>query len=97
MLIAQLVRRHTLASRFMKHARLLRIVNDYGEEIDLIVRSSACVATKPLGHEPGCLMEQHQGLAYQRDAVRRQPFALRSSCFVNESTDDLSIAMVKRM
>ena len=26
-------------------------------------------------------MEQHQGLTYQRDAVRRQPFALRSSCF----------------
>ena len=42
-------------------------------------------------------MEQHQGLAYQRDAVRRQPFALRSSCFVNELTDDLSIAMVKRI
>jgi hypothetical protein len=29
--------------------------------------------------------------------VRREPFALRSSYFVNELTDDLSKAMVKRI
>lgn len=37
----------------------------------------------PLTPLPALLLrvEQHQGLTYQRDAVRRQPFALRSSCF----------------
>ncbi|MDO8591377.1 MAG: hypothetical protein Q7R60_00430 [bacterium] len=40
-------------------------------------------------------MAQHEGLTYERDAVRREPFALRSSYFGNELTDDLSIAMVK--
>ena len=38
-----------------------------------------------------------EGLTYARDAVRREPFALRNSYFVNELTDDLSIAMVKRL
>jgi hypothetical protein len=42
-------------------------------------------------------MEQHEGLTYERDAVRREPFALRSSFFANELTDDLSTAMVKRI
>jgi hypothetical protein len=36
-----------------------------------------------------------EGLTYGRDAVRREPFALRNSYFVNELTDDLSTAMVK--
>ena len=40
-------------------------------------------------------MEQHEGLTYERDTVRREPFALRSAYFVNEVTDDLSKAMVK--
>jgi hypothetical protein len=40
-------------------------------------------------------MEQHEGLNYERDAVRREPFALRNSYFINESTDDLSTALVK--
>ena len=43
------------------------------------------------------LMEQHEGLTYERNAVRREPFALRSSYFVDELTDDLSIAMVNRI
>ena len=43
------------------------------------------------------LMDQHEGLTYERDAVRRQPFALRSSYFVDELTDDLSIVMVKNI
>ena len=34
---------------------------------------------------------------YERDAVRREPFALRSSYFANELIDDLSIAMVKKI
>ena len=42
-------------------------------------------------------MDQHEGLTYERDAVRREPFALRSSYFVDELTDDLSIAMVKKI
>ena len=43
------------------------------------------------------LMEQREGLTYERDAVGREPFALRSSYFVNELTDDSSIAMAKRI
>jgi hypothetical protein len=43
------------------------------------------------------LMEQYEGLTYERDAVRREPFALRSSYFANELTDDLSVVMVKRI
>ncbi len=47
--------------------------------------------------ERASLMEQHEGLTYERDAMRREPFALRSSNFVNELTDDLSITMVKKI
>ena len=43
-----------------------------------------------LPRERASLMEQHEGLTYQRDAVRREPFALRSSYFGNELTDALS-------
>ena len=39
----------------------------------------------------------HEGLTFERDAVRREPFAQRSSYFVNELTDDLSIEMVRRI
>jgi hypothetical protein len=42
-------------------------------------------------------MDQHEGLTCERDAVRREPFAMRSSYFVNELTDDLSTTMVKRI
>ena len=38
-----------------------------------------------------------EGLTYARDAVRQEPIALRNSYFVNELTDDLSTAMVKRI
>ncbi len=37
----------------------------------------------------------YEGLTHERDTVRLKPFALRSSCFINELTDDLSTAMVK--
>lgn len=47
--------------------------------------------------ERACLMEQHEGLTHEQDAVRRQPFALRSTYFINELTDDLSKVMVKRV
>ena len=43
------------------------------------------------------LMEQHEGLTYERDAMCREPFALRSSYFVKELTDDLSILMAKKI
>jgi hypothetical protein len=64
------------------------------QEIDFVdwVFNSAAVL-----RERASLMDQHEGLTYERDAVRRQPFALRSSYFVNELTDDLSLAMVKRI
>ena len=47
--------------------------------------------------ERASLMDQHEGLTYERDAARREPFALRSSYFVNKLTDDLSIATVKKI
>ena len=59
--------------------------------VDWVFNSSAVL------RERANLMEQHEGLTYERDAVHREPFALRSSYFVNELTDDLSIAMVKRI
>ena len=59
--------------------------------VDWVFNSSAVL------RERASLMEQHEGLTYERDAVRREPFALRSSFFVNELTDDLSKAMVKRI
>ena len=59
--------------------------------VDWVFNSSAVL------RERAILMEQHEGLTYERDAVRREPFALRSSYFVNELTDDLSIAMVKKI
>lgn len=43
------------------------------------------------------LMDQHEGLTYERDAMLREPFAPRSTYFVNEMTDDVSIVMVKRI
>ncbi|MDD2810626.1 hypothetical protein [Rhodoferax sp.] len=59
--------------------------------VDWVFNSSAVL------RERASLMEQHEGLTYERDAVRREPFALRSSYFVSELTDDLSIVMVKRI
>jgi len=59
--------------------------------VDWVFNSSAVL------RERASLMEQHEGLTYERDATRREPFALRSSYFVDELTDDLSIAMVKRI
>jgi tetratricopeptide (TPR) repeat protein len=59
--------------------------------VDWVFNSSAVL------RERASLMEQHEGLTYEQDAVRREPFALRSSYFVNELTDDLSKAMVKRI
>ena len=59
--------------------------------VDWVFNSSAVL------RERAFLMEQHEGLTYERDAVRREPFATRSSYFVNELTDELSKAMVKRI
>jgi len=48
---------------------------------------------------PGFLVLWRRQLLWRggRDAERREPFALRSSYFVDELTDDLSIVMVKRI
>jgi tetratricopeptide (TPR) repeat protein len=59
--------------------------------VDWVFNSSAVL------RERASLMEQHEGLTNEHDAVRREPFALRSSYFVNELTDELSIAMVKKI
>jgi tetratricopeptide (TPR) repeat protein len=59
--------------------------------IDWVFNSSAVL------RERASLMEQHEGLTYERDAVRCEPFALSSSFFASELTDDLSNAMVKRI
>ena len=64
------------------------------QEIDFVdwVFNSAAVL-----RERAILMDQHEGLTYERDAVRREPFALPSSFFANDLTDDLSIEMVRRI
>ena len=59
--------------------------------VDWVFNSSAVL------RERACLMDHHEGLTYERDAGRREPIALRSSYFVNELTDDLSIMMVKKI
>jgi hypothetical protein len=58
--------------------------------VDWVFNSSAVLRKR------ASLMVQHEGLTYERDAVRREPFGLRSAFFVNELTDDLSKAMVKK-
>jgi hypothetical protein len=58
--------------------------------IDWVFNSSAVL------RERTDLMEQHEGLTYERDAVRRSEYGLRIDYFVNGLTDDLSKAMVKR-
>lgn len=42
-------------------------------------------------------MEQHEGLTYELDAERQQAFVMRGSYLMNELSDDLSNAMVKRV
>ena len=59
--------------------------------VDWVFNSSAVL------RERASLMEQHEGLTYGKDASRREPYALSSSNFIDELTDDLSIAMVKRI
>ena len=59
--------------------------------VDWVFNSSAVL------RERASLMEQHEGLTYERDAARREPLALRSSYFVDELTDDLSVVMVKKI
>ena len=59
--------------------------------IDWVFNSSAVL------RERANLMEQHEGVTYEQDASRRAPFALRSSYFVNELTNDLCKAMVQRI
>ncbi len=61
------------------------------EQASTLFNSSAVL------RERASLMDQHEGLTYERDAVRREPFALRSSYFVDELTDDLSTAIVKKV
>jgi tetratricopeptide (TPR) repeat protein len=59
--------------------------------IDWVFNSSAVL------RERASLMDQQEGLTYEQDPVRRQPFALHRSYFVDELTDDLSKAIVKRV
>ena len=59
--------------------------------VDWVLNSRAVL------RERSSLMEQHEGLTYERDATRRESFALRGSYFFNELTDELSIAMVKKI
>ena len=59
--------------------------------IDWVFNSAAVL------RERASLMDQHEGLTYKRDAVRREPFELRSSFFVNELTDNLSVEMVRKI
>ena len=64
------------------------------QEIDFVdwVFNSAAVL-----RERASLMEQHEGLTYEREIDRHAPYAERKFCFIHELTDDLSRAMVKRI
>jgi len=59
--------------------------------VDWVFNSSAVL------HERANLMEQHEGLTYERDAVGRSEYGLRIDYFANTVTDDLSKAMVKKV
>jgi len=59
--------------------------------VDWVFNSSAVL------HERANLMKQHEGLTYERDAVRRSHFGLGIDHFVHALTDDLSKAMVKKV
>jgi tetratricopeptide (TPR) repeat protein len=59
--------------------------------VDWVFNSSAVL------RERANLMEQHEGLTYERDAVHRSEYGLRIDYLVNGLTDDLSEAMVKRV
>ena len=64
------------------------------EEIDFVdwVFNSAAVL-----RERANLMDLHEGLTYESAPDRRNPYALRSSHFVNEINDELSRTMVCRI
>jgi hypothetical protein len=64
------------------------------EEIDFIdwVFNSSAVL-----RERSNLTDQHEGLTYERDAMRREPFALRSSYFANEFRPHESLGDVAPM
>jgi len=47
--------------------------------------------------ERASLVEQHEGLTYERDTVRRSEHGRQIDYFANAVTDDLSRAMVKRI
>jgi hypothetical protein len=47
--------------------------------------------------ERASLMDQHEGLTYERDAERRQTFSMRSGYLMSEITDDLSKTLVARV
>jgi len=59
--------------------------------IDWVFNSSVVL------RERASLVEQHEGLTYERDAKRRQAFGMRSSNLMDKLTDGLSNAMVKRV
>lgn len=64
------------------------------EDLDFVdwVFNSAAVL-----RERAALMEQHEGLTYERDAQSREPFALRCAYFVEGITDELSKRMVRKV
>jgi tetratricopeptide (TPR) repeat protein len=64
------------------------------EEIDFVdwVFNSSAVLK-----ERAELMIQHEGLTYERDAEKRDPFALKSTWFIDRVTDVLSKKMVRKV
>jgi len=59
--------------------------------VDWVFNSSAVL------RERANLMEQHEGLTYERDAGRRSEHGLQIDYFASAVNDDLSRAMVKRV
>jgi len=59
--------------------------------VDWVFNSNAVL------RERASLMDQHEGLTYERDAERRQTFSMRSGYLMSEITDDLSKTLVARV
>jgi hypothetical protein len=59
--------------------------------VDWVFNSSAVLK------ERAELMIQHEGLTYERDAEKRDPFALKSTWFIDRVTDVLSKKMVRKV
>ena len=64
------------------------------EEIDFV---DWVFNASPVLKERAELMAQHEGITYERDAEKRDPYARQSLDFINRITDTLSKKMVRKV